>query len=104
MMEIKFVSYDGKCPCLCLGTLVLNIDGEDYYFGVLHEEEDDHHFNYFWESGGKIWFSKDWKDHIVRRKWKLVVENLPDFLKPYGKKLIKVFNANVPYGCCGGCA
>ena len=27
--HVKFVSYDGEYPCLCSGTLILNIDGED---------------------------------------------------------------------------
>ena len=25
---VEFVSYSGKYPCLCMGTLVLKIDGE----------------------------------------------------------------------------
>ena len=29
MEHVKFVSYDGKWPNLCTGTLVLNIDGKD---------------------------------------------------------------------------
>lgn len=33
MEHVKFVSYDGKWPNLCTGTLVLNIDGTDYSFG-----------------------------------------------------------------------
>lgn len=30
MRNINFISYDGKWPCLCLGTLVLEIDGVEH--------------------------------------------------------------------------
>jgi len=26
--DIEFVSYDGKWPCLCMGTLTLKIEGK----------------------------------------------------------------------------
>lgn len=101
-MEIKFVSYSGEYPCLCSGTLILEIENKKYFFSDSHLKGDNC-FCAFWESGGKVWFSKDWEDHIVRRKWKLNSKALPDFLKPYGKQLIAIFNKNVPHGCCGGC-
>lgn len=28
MNKIKFISYDGEYPCLCIGTLVLEIEGK----------------------------------------------------------------------------
>ena len=102
-MEIKFVSYDGDYPCLCGGTLILNIDGEDYYFGnfrILNKDNDDHHFERFWMSGGGISIDEEITIHA---KWKLKEYCLPDFLLPYGKELINIFNENVRYGCCGGC-
>lgn len=111
-MEIKFVSYDGDYPCLCGGTLILNIDGEDYYFGDFGEnfyfgnfgrvnkDSDDHHFKRFWMSGGGISIDEEITIHA---KWKLKEYCLPDFLLPYGQELIDLFNENVRYGCCGGC-
>lgn len=102
-MEIKFVSYTGEYPNLCCGILTLEIDGTIYNFGGCCNERKSVCFREFWESGGCVEFNADWEETIKRRKWKLKKEALPDFLKPYGKELIKVFNANVPYGCCGGC-
>lgn len=102
-MEIKFISYDGEFPCLCYGTLVLEIDGVVYTFGYLGSNNIPNSYERFWTSGGSVWFDGDWEDHVEQGEWKLVAENLPDFLKPYGKKLIKLFNERVPYGCCGGC-
>lgn len=101
-MEIKFVSYDGKFPNLCSGTLVLNIDGEQYYFSGLIDK-DDHHFRSFWTSGGYVEFDDDWNENVGQGAWQLHKLCLPEFLKPYGQQLIDIFNDNVEYGCCGGC-
>lgn len=101
-MEIKFVSYDGCYPNLCSGTLTLEIDGEYYWFGS-YMPKDKNCYDQFWASGGKVWFDDDWEDHLSTGKWKLNKRALPEFLKPYGNELIKIFNENVPYGCCGGC-
>lgn len=30
--HVKFISYDGTYPCLCMGTLILEIDGERHTF------------------------------------------------------------------------
>ena len=61
MEHVKFVSYDGKYPNLCTGTLVLNIDGTDYSFGfttVPGMSKCD--FPMFWHSGGSVSFDNDW--------------------------------------------
>ncbi len=29
---VEFVSYDGKYPCLCMGTLAIKVDGKEYRF------------------------------------------------------------------------
>lgn len=31
--HVKFISYDGKYPCLCMGMLILEIDGTKHSFG-----------------------------------------------------------------------
>lgn len=31
--NVKFISYTGKYPCLCMGVLTLEIEGEKYKFG-----------------------------------------------------------------------
>ncbi len=48
-MKIKFVSYDGKYPNLCSGTLVLEIDGEEESFSnCLYAEDSDFGDNATW--------------------------------------------------------
>ena len=58
---VEFVSYDGKYPCLCMGTLTIKVDGKEY------------RFNHAMISGGCIQRSEDWD------MWKLTwtsIQNL----------------------------
>ena len=101
-MEIKFVSYTGKYPCLCSGILTLNIDGKDTTFGYSYGVKTD--YDRFWDSGGSCGFTGDYSDTVViPGPWEIREECLPDFLKEHADELIDIFNENVEYGCCGGC-
>ena len=99
MRDIEFVSYDGKYPNLCSGTLVLKIDGEDHSFrnalqsggmvthdgkynhwSVYHDEWDFHPENDFSEENQDIIFTE------AEKKW-----------------IKMLINENVEWGCCGGC-
>lgn len=111
MKDIKFISYNGKWPNLCSGTLVLNIDGKDYTFRQVLS------------SGGRIWFSDDWSDsgvehghwrlNVIQKNGKFRFDGF-DFYGPDDSKRISftedeikfitlLVNENVPEGCCGGC-
>lgn len=95
MRNIEFVSYTGAYPCLCIGTLTLKIDGKEMSFkGAFH-------------SGGTCYFDEDWNDHVTEGKWEIDFD-YPEWeelnLTPEEKKEITfLFNANVEWGCCGGC-
>ena len=92
--HVKFISYTGKYPNLCSGTLTLEIDGEKATFGR------DGQYKEFWESGGYV----NWKDDIVATdEWEIDIEKLPKQYKKYAREIDRVFNANVEHGCCGGC-
>lgn len=84
---IKFISYDGRYPNLCSGTLVLEIDG------VIRTD-----FNLC--SGGRVWFDADWCEHVESGPWAVEV---PDDLKHLRHEIEDVVNNNVLWGCCGGC-
>lgn len=86
---VKFVSYDGKYPNLCSGTLILNIDGEDIIFP-----------NYCLRSGGSAGFTSDWKEVVTQGEWSV---DVPEQYKHLSQEIENVVNLNVPYGCCGGC-
>lgn len=120
--HVKFVNYTGAYPNLCSGVLTLNIDGEDYFFGIDHDdysqkhgyknfneyvsnyEKDGPHFvDKFWSSGGSAYFDNEWNDYVCSGEWKIDVDDIPEQFKTYATEINSVFNANVPYGCCGGC-
>lgn len=94
--HVEFVSYDGKFPNLCRGTLVLRIDGEEVSFDFLSGND-------FWASGGNVSFTDDWEDIVTTGEWELRMERIPDKYRKYADEMINVFNANVDFGCCGGC-
>lgn len=86
---VKFVSYDGKYPDLCMGTLVLEIDGKIVNpKGVLM-------------SGGSVTFYNGCADvEVTNGEWEL---DLPNEYLEFYDDIKKVVNENVPHGCCGGC-
>lgn len=86
---IEFVSYDGKYPSLCDGTLVLRIDGKEVVFP-----------EFCMKSGGSVWFDDDWDDHVECGEWSVAV---PEEYAELAVEIEKCVNENVPCGCCGGC-
>ena len=86
---VEFVSYNGKYPNLCRGTLFIRVNGEEISLE-----------NYL-ISGGRRWFDKEWNGHVEKGDWQF--SQLPDNLEPYRDEILKVVNENVPHGCCGGC-
>lgn len=88
---VEFISYSGKWPCLCSGTLILKIDGKRVEFrnALL--------------SNGSVWFDDDWTAHVEEGFWSVSSYDLTEEYLPYLEEIEKVVNENVPYGCCGGC-
>lgn len=91
--EVKFISYDGKFPNLCNGTLVIEVSGVQFQIAP-------HTF----ESGGSVTFDDEWEETVTEGPWKFSegVE-LPEELQPFRDKILEVMNENVEHGCCGGC-
>ena len=109
---IKFISYTGKYPNLCSGVFSVEIDGKEYKFG--HDVGDydfkkryykNDNFEQFWSSGGRVERSKDWDMWATNGDWELNYDKskFPEWIIDLFPQLIKVFNENVPQGCCGGC-
>ena len=92
---VEFVSYSGSFPNLCSGKLVLKIDGKEVSFGP--------HKNKFWFTGGNCGFDSRGCENITHDEWKLWEDEIPPQYTKYAQEMIDVFNANVPFGCCGGC-
>lgn len=87
---VEFVSYDGKYPCLCMGTLTIRVDGKTY------------RFNHAMASGGYVWHDSDWNYDVEHDDWKIDLREHPE-LEPYKEEITRVVNENVEHGCCGGC-
>ena len=98
--HVKFVSYSGKYPCLCSGTLVLNIDGVDHIFSGYGDDINETTHQKFWNSGG----GTNWRSgSVTYGEWEIDYEALPKTLQKYVAEIDSVFNNNVERGCCGGC-
>lgn len=100
---VKFISYTGKFPNLCSGILTLEVNDRIYVFGQTYNNPNN--LNSFWLSGGSCGFAGPGysNEYVDRDAWKIDVDSLPEELKLYAKEIAEVFNANVHYGCCGGC-
>lgn len=86
---VEFVSYDGRYPNLCSGTLVLKIDGVERVMP-----------SYCMHSGGSVTFDNNWTEHVGTGLWSV---DVPDDLSDLESEIEACVNDNVPYGCCGGC-
>lgn len=86
---VKFVSYDGTFPNLCSGTLILEIDGKERVMP-----------RYCMNSGGSVSFDEDWSECVTSGEWSV---DVPEDLIAIKSEIEACVNANVPYGCCGGC-
>lgn len=107
---IEFISYDGTYPNLCSGKATFKIDGKIVEFAVFPKEYSGKVYDSFWSSGGCIQRNKDWDMWTEEAPWKLdldwwrtVDEDHPQWLIDLLPELLRLFNKNVRYGCCGGC-
>lgn len=87
---VEFVSYDGKWPCLCYGTLIIKVNGKTYSFQEAMI------------SGGRIMRNEEWDMWAEQDDWEINLEEHPE-LEQYKEEITRVVNENVPQGCCGGC-
>lgn len=96
---IKFISYTGKYPKLCTGSLKLEIEGEIVSFG----DDIDDDYEQFWASGGEAIDGKGGSIFVYKRPWAICEDKLPEKYKKYKDEIKEVLNGNVKWGCCGGC-
>lgn len=110
--HVEFIDYDGAYPALCLGTLILKINGKIAIFGKSdsNKYKEEEIYPRFWYSGGSCGFSNDYNDsddndnsYVEYGAWTIDYEDIPDKFKEYAEEIDNVFNENVSYGCCGGC-
>jgi len=85
------IKYDGAYPNLCSGKLLVTIDGKKWIFP-----------DYCLSSGGSVWFSKDWDEHVESGPWK-INEWPKNFPVKYKVAVLDAVNSEIRHGCCGGC-
>ena len=105
-VHVRFIDYTGRYPSLCMGVLVLEINGQRYYFGNDFDGKykDKKLLSQFWTSGGSCGFRNNYSDSYVEQDdWRIDTDDLPAEFLDYAEEIDEVFNENVPYGCCGGC-
>lgn len=83
MLKLKFVSYDGRYPSLCSGTLTI----KDETFGRFY------HLTDVLKSGGKC--SAHTGGRHSTGPWRIHKDELPKELVPYIKDIHKLVNGNV---------
>jgi len=118
--NVEFISYDGKYPCLCMGTLLVKIDGQQYAFGLENDAfsktniKDEYKYPIFWGSSGGIAHSEDYSDMwAIGGDWVLdfdeeeeISEDYPEEIRDIEifKEMIRLMNENIEaIPCCGGC-
>ncbi|GHV48051.1 hypothetical protein FACS189499_06690 [Clostridia bacterium] len=90
-VAVKFVSYDGKYPCLCNGVLTIEIDGERF------------ELNNALSSGGTCSRQNDYSP--TYGDWTFSeYDELPNKARLYSDVVLQLVNNKVKHGCCGGCA
>jgi hypothetical protein len=89
--SLKFVSYNGKYPNLCSGTLTIRLNGKR----ISMENA--------LASGGKCRITADYEEHVTMGDWEVIEHKLPTSARPYITEITALVNEKVPRGCCGGC-
>lgn len=91
-LDIK-ISYDGKYPCLCMGHLVVWVNGTKWDFGTSALK-----------SGGSIQRDDDWDMWAESGEWDIYEDGWPKgFPEIYKEPVLEKINEEIPHGCCGGC-
>lgn len=86
---LEFVSYDGKWPSLCWGTLRFKLGAKLYVW------EDALH------SSGRVERRVSGDYTTISGLWSVKFPgDFPEFLRPAVTEMV---NENVEHGCCGGC-
>lgn len=92
---IEFISYDGKYPNRCSGTLVISINGRRI------------EMQRALSSGGvcsMLHVGDDRVEHVEEGNWYFNgATNLDEEVLLYEDVILQLVNEHVTHGCCGGC-
>ena len=90
----EIISYDGEYPCLCMGKLKVILDNGEKL-----------EITSPCSSGGDVCRDEYWDMWAVQGEWEIGcgLKYNNKLTEEDKQKVVDWFNANVPYGCCGGC-
>ncbi len=89
---VEFISYNGKWPNLCSGTLKFKVNDKEYELDNILT------------SGGTVWLSSDYtSSNVSCGEWSIDARNFPEELQSYLADIDSMINSSIPHGCCGGC-
>lgn len=85
------VRYDGKYPALCMGDLVIVVDGKEWKFP-----------NNCLSSGGSAGVDSEYDEYCYYGDWSIdeYPKGFPEELK---EAVIQAINKQILKGCCGRC-
>ena len=85
--DIKFHSYTGAYPSLCMGTVELMVKDEIRAYDCLLISR-----GYITPEG-----------EVVQMPWEIDEEELEKDIRRYASYIRDLVNKNITWGCCGGC-
>ena len=89
--SVEFVNFTHESYNECSGKLTISVDGKIFELGRCLQ------------SGGSVWFDRDWNEHVEFGPWTVRESALPEEIAHLKKEIEKVVNDNLSPGCCGGC-
>lgn len=102
MRNIEFVSYNGRGPVYCFGTLVLSIDGVEHSFGYAIYLTSLPNFDEDWmlldDDPDTTWKVRSYREHQIGTN-----EDI-EFTDEEIEYIEQLVNDNVPAYHCGGCS
>ena len=99
--EYLFIKVDFGLPLWQQKKVIQKVESEHLLKEIsAHQYANKYTTDYpkFWSSGGVCN-----SESCSTNEWEIDVRELPEIYRKYAAEIDRIFNDNVPHGCCGGC-